>query len=225
MQLGERFDEALAWASDIHRAQERKGTEIPYASHLLTVTALVLEDGGDEDQAIAALLHDACEDQGVPIEDVQRRFGDRVAKIVAACTDSFEDPKPPWKERKAAYIDRVRESHDDDALRVSLADKLHNSRAILRDLTFAGPPGSVWGRFDQGRDCVLWYYRSLVDAFRARTGGPLLEELDAGGHRARDPGGRPLARLRGLTRRNCGPERARTRPDLSRSAARGAASR
>ena len=178
--LGPRFREALVYAAEAHQDQLRKGTSIPYVSHLLGVTALVLEDGGDEDEAIGALLHDVCEDQGgrPRLEDVHGRFGDRVASIVEACTDSFE-PKPPWKERKAAYIERVRSTHGEDALRVSLADKLHNSRAILRDLKAADDPEDLWSRFTPGRDCVLWYYQALFEAFRTRISSPMLEELDA----------------------------------------------
>jgi len=181
MALGPRFDEALVYASEAHQEQVRKGTPIPYVSHLLGVTSLVLDDGGDEDLAIAALLHDVCEDQGgrARLEDVRRRFGDRVANIVDACTDSHEDPKPPWKPRKEAYVEHVRTMHDDDALRVAVADKLYNTRAILRAVRFSEDPDAVWSRFRAGRECVLWYYRALVDAFRTRTSGPLLEDLDA----------------------------------------------
>lgn len=179
--LGPRFREALVYAAEAHEDQLRKGTSIPYVSHLLGVTALVLEDGGDEDEAIGALLHDVCEDQGgLPqLEEVRGRFGDRVASIVDACTDSHEDPKPPWKPRKEAYVVRVRSTHGADALRVSLADKLHNSRAILRDLKAADDPDELWSRFKQGRDCVLWYYRALFEAFRTRISTPMLEELEA----------------------------------------------
>lgn len=179
--LGPRFREALVYATEAHQEQLRKGASIPYVSHLLGVTALVLEDGGDEDEAIGALLHDVCEDQGgrPRLEDVRGRFGDRVASIVDACTDSHEDPKPPWKPRKETYVEGVRSTHGEDALRVSLADKLHNSRAILRDLKAADDPEALWSRFAQGRDCVLWYYRALVDAFRQRISSPMLGELDA----------------------------------------------
>jgi (p)ppGpp synthase/HD superfamily hydrolase len=179
--LGPRFREALVYAAKAHEDQRREGTSIPYVSHLLGVTALVLEDGGDEDEAIGALLHDVCEDQGgLPrLEEVRRLFGDRVARIVDACTDSHEIKKPPWKGRKEAYIERVRSTHGADALRVSLADKLHNSRAILRDLKAAGDPDELWRRFEQGRDCVLWYYRALFEAFETRIDSPMLEELEA----------------------------------------------
>lgn len=179
--LGARFREALAYAAEAHEEELRKGTKIPYVSHLLGVAALVLEDGGDEDQAIAALLHDVCENHGgrARLEDVRTRFGERVANIVDACTDSYESSKPPWKERKDLYLVHVRATHDADALRVSLADKMHNARAILRDLNAAEDPAVVWDRFNAGRDCVLWYYRALVDAFRMRTRSPMVEELDA----------------------------------------------
>ena len=184
MELGPRFDEAVAYAIEAHRDQTRKGTETPYVAHLLGVTSFVLEDGGDEDEAIAALLHDVAEDQGggPRLEDVRRRFGERVADIVAACSDSLvekEEEKPPWKTRKETYIARVRDEHDHAALRVSIADKLYNSRAILRDLKVADDPEAFWARFSRDRDCSLWYYRSLVDAFRTRTEGRMLDELDA----------------------------------------------
>ena len=185
MRLGPRFDEALQYAVEAHGDQTRKGTAVPYVSHLLGVASLVLEEAGDEDEAIAALLHDVVEDQGGKprLDDVRLRFGDRVADLVEACSDSLEDQelKPPWKTRKERYIDRVRAEHDGSALLVSIADKLYNSRAILRDLRFAEDHQRVWDRFGRERDCVLWYYRSLVDAFRSRKQGTarLLEELDA----------------------------------------------
>jgi (p)ppGpp synthase/HD superfamily hydrolase len=185
VRLGPRFDEALQYAVEAHGDQTRKGTGVPYVSHLLGVASLVLEEAGDEDEAIAALLHDVVEDQGGKprLDDVRRRFGDRVADLVDACSDSLEDEahKPPWKTRKQAYIERVRIEHDDSALLVSVADKLYNSRAILRDLKFAEDHQRVWDRFGRERDCVLWYHRALVDAFRSRRrdGDRLLEELDA----------------------------------------------
>ena len=184
MRLGPRFDEALGYAIDAHRDQARKGTGVPYASHLLGVASIVLEEAGDEDEAIAALLHDVVEDQGGKprLDEVRHRFGERIAGIVEACSDSIvedEDQKPPWKTRKEAYILRVRTEHDGSALLVSMADKLYNSRAILRDLRFARDRKEVWDRFGREHDCILWYYRSLVDAFRSRTDDRLLEELDA----------------------------------------------
>lgn len=132
--LSERFEEALAYAVRLHASQNRKGTETPYVAHLLGVVALVLEDGGDEDEAIAALLHDAIEDQGdkVTLEQVRSRFGERVARIVQGCTDADTIPKPPWKKRKESYVEHVRHAPP-DVRRVSLADKLNNAQAILRD--------------------------------------------------------------------------------------------
>ena len=181
--LGERFREALVYATEAHQDQLRKGGRVPFVAHLLGVTAFVLEDGGDEDQAVAALLHDVVEDQGgrPRLDDVRDRFGERVAKLVEECSDWVDEPKPPWRQRKEAYIERLRTDHDDSALLVSLADKLYNSRAILRDLRYADDRHAVWDRFGRERDCVLWYYRSLVDAFRSRRedGDRLLEELDA----------------------------------------------
>jgi (p)ppGpp synthase/HD superfamily hydrolase len=186
VRLGPRFGEALRYAVDAHEDQTRKGTGVPYVSHLLGVASLVLEEAGDEDEAVAALLHDVVEDQGGKprLDDVRRRFGERVATIVEACSDSLEEDdalKPPWKTRKESYIERVRTEHDGSAILVSIADKLYNSRAILRDLRFAEDRQAVWDRFGRERDCVLWYYRSVVDAFRSRRTEPdrLLEELDA----------------------------------------------
>jgi (p)ppGpp synthase/HD superfamily hydrolase len=185
VRLGPRFDQALQYAVDAHGDQTRKGTGVPYVSHLLGVASLVLEEAGDEDEAIAALLHDVVEDQGGKprLDDVRQRFGERVANLVEACSDSLEEEeglKPPWKTRKERYIERVRTEHDGSALLVSVADKLYNSRAIVRDLRFATDQQEVWDRFGRERDCVLWYYRSLVDAFRSRMEADrLLEEFDA----------------------------------------------
>jgi (p)ppGpp synthase/HD superfamily hydrolase len=174
--LSARFDEALAWAVDLHREQPRKGTGVPYVSHLLSVAALVLEHGGTEDQAIAALLHDAVEDQGgrKTAEAIRARFGDLVADIVDGCTDTDVSPKPPWRERKERYIARVR--HEPDHVRlVSAADKLHNARTMVTDLRIHGP--KFWSRFNAGRDETLWYLGSLVEAFRAAGSMPIVEEL------------------------------------------------
>jgi (p)ppGpp synthase/HD superfamily hydrolase len=172
------FDSALLYATQVHGGQTRKGTPVPYVSHLLGVAALVLEDGGDEDEAIAALLHDACEDQGgwSRLLDIRARFGERVGDVVEALTDSFEQPKPPWRDRKEAYLEHLRNEEDQGVLRVSLADKVNNSRAIVMDLRELGP--SVWDRFNAGRDDQLWWYDSLVEAFRGRTGSPLEVELE-----------------------------------------------
>lgn len=172
---GRRFDRAVAVARELHAGQLRKGTKVPYVAHLLGVASLVLEDGGTENEAIAALLHDAVEDQGgaSTLRRIEQLFGREVADIVAACSDTDAVPKPPWRERKEAYVAHLATARP-SAVRVSLADKLHNARAILFDL-HAG--ADVWRRFNADRDDVLWYYRALADAFRARDGGPMADEL------------------------------------------------
>jgi (p)ppGpp synthase/HD superfamily hydrolase len=175
--LTRRFVEALAYATEVHAGQSRKGTPVPYVSHVLAVCSLVLEDGGVEDEAIAALLHDAVEDGGgrPRLDDIRRRFGDRVAEIVWACSDTDETPKPPWKERKTRYIAHVREAGP-EARRVSCADKLHNARSILRDYRVLGE--RVWDRFSASAEENLWYYRELVLAFRQPDRSPLVGELE-----------------------------------------------
>jgi (p)ppGpp synthase/HD superfamily hydrolase len=181
--LTDRFDRALLYGTHVHGGQVRKGTSIPYVAHLLAVSATVLEYGGDEDLAIAALLHDSVEDQGGKgrLDDVRNRFGDRVARVVAACSDSLADRakgerKADWQKRKEDYIAHL-ETADDDVLCVSLADKVHNARAILRDLRKPDVGESVWSRFSQPREKTLWYYRSLADTFRNRLPGQLANEL------------------------------------------------
>src|SRR5262245_6139004 len=171
-----RFRQAVDYACVLHARQSRKGTSIPYVSHLLAVCALVLEDGADEDEAIAALLHDAVEDQGGKpvLEEIRRRFGSKVAGIVAECTDTDEDPKPPWRERKEEYIARLPQVSP-EALRVSCADKLHNLRSVIADYRKIGE--RVFDRFRAGRDETLWYYRSLIGVYAARGAGALAEEL------------------------------------------------
>ena len=165
----------MALAATAHAGQTRKGTDIPYVSHLLAVAALVLEDGGDEDQAVAALLHDTLEDTVVTEAELRSRFGDRVADIVVACTDTTEDPKPPWRPRKEAYIAHLRADAPVDALRVAVADKLHNARSLVADVRRDGP--STLARFNAGAAEQLWYLDSLVDVFSVRAPGPLTEEL------------------------------------------------
>jgi len=174
--LGERFEQALQFAAATHRSQVRKGSGIPYVGHLLGVCSLVIEDGGDEDEAIAALLHDAAEDQGGErmLDEIRTRFGDHVADIVAACSDTFETPKPPWQERKQTYIDHL-DGQPEPVLRVSLADKLFNARAILRDYLLVGD--DVWDRFKAGRDGQLWYYRQLAGRFAELLPGRMSVEL------------------------------------------------
>lgn len=177
MLLSTRFEEALIFATRLHREQMRKGTTIPYIAHLLGVTSIVLEHGGDEDEAIAALLHDAIEDQGGAStrEEIRRRFGETVVAIVDGCTDAEVIPKPPWRARKEAYIAHI--AHAAPSVRlVSVADKLHNARAILADYRELG--NDLWKRFNGGKEGTLWYYRALVNAFRATGITPLIEELD-----------------------------------------------
>jgi (p)ppGpp synthase/HD superfamily hydrolase len=178
-ELTERFQRALLYAASAHAGQTKKGGEIPYVSHLLAVAAIVLNDGGDETEAIAGLLHDAAEDQGgrERLEDIRRTFGDRIADIVEACSDTLESPKPPWKPRKEAFIERFRAERDPSILRVELADKLDNARAIVRDLREIGD--EVWDRFNAPKECQLWYYRVLVRALADGTDGELLREVDA----------------------------------------------
>ena len=170
MPLSERYERALVWAARKHARQVRKGTTIPYVSHLLAVSSLALEHGADEDEAIAALLHDAVEDQGGPRtrEEIRAEFGERVASIVDGCTDTDQDPKPPWRPRKEAYVAHIAEAPP-SVLLVSACDKLHNARSILSDLRATGP--AVWDRFTGKRDGTLWYYRALADAFAA-AGAP-----------------------------------------------------
>ncbi|MBW4575335.1 MAG: HD domain-containing protein [Aphanothece sp. CMT-3BRIN-NPC111] len=178
MMLSERFTEAVTFAAQLHSNQKRKGTEIPYLAHLLAVASIALEHGANEDEAIAALLHDAIEDQGgAPTrEEIRRRFGDTVTEIVDGCTDADTTPKPPWHERKEAYIAHIPTASTSVRL-VSAADKLHNSRSILNDYRVLGE--SVWKRFKGGKEGTLWYYRSLVEAFRKAESTPLIDELDS----------------------------------------------
>jgi (p)ppGpp synthase/HD superfamily hydrolase len=176
VKLTERFDAAFKFASDLHRTQTRKSTEIPYVSHLMAVSGLVLENGGTEDEAIAGLLHDAVEDQGGPatLELIREQFGDVVAELVMALSDTDETPKPPWRTRKEQYL-RHLEDAPPAVLRVSAADKLHNARSILRDYAVMGE--DLWNRFSAPSGDQIWYYRSLADVFRRRLGGPLASDL------------------------------------------------
>ncbi len=177
-----RFLKALTYAAKLHAADVRKGTTIPYIAHLLSVCALVLMDGGSEEEAVAALLHDSFEDhpEEVSREMIAQRFGQEVLAIVEACTDTPRDykggPKPPWRERKSAYLEHIN-SASPGALRVSLADKLDNAWSILAEYRTIGD--KVWSRFNAGKEDQLWYYRSVVSAFRARgLDGFLLRELE-----------------------------------------------
>ena len=177
MQLTDRFTDALVYAAQLHATQIRKGSGVPYIAHLLGVASLVLEYGGDEDEAIAALLHDAIEDCGGAAigEEIRRKFGDRVTEIVEGCTDTNLTPKPPWRARKEAYIDRIPTASASVRL-VSVADKLYNARAILKDYQVVGD--DIWTRFTGGKEGSLWYYRAMVNAFRQAADHPLVEELD-----------------------------------------------
>jgi GTP pyrophosphokinase len=177
MNLTPRFDQALQYAVLVHAHQIRKGSGVPYISHLLGVTSIALEYGANEDEAIGALLHDAGEDAGGEgrILDIRHRFGDAVADIVRGCTDAVVIPKPPWRKRKEDYIAHVPAASTSTRL-VSASDKLHNARAILRDLRRFGE--EVWSLFKGGKDGTLWYYRSLVTAFRQAGNSDLIEELD-----------------------------------------------
>jgi (p)ppGpp synthase/HD superfamily hydrolase len=175
--LGPRFLLAFAFAAEKHAGQTRKASTIPYIAHLMGVASLVLEFGGDEDMAIAALLHDVVEDcGGAPmLKEVRRKFGRRVAKIVDGCTDSDIEPKPPWRERKESYIRHLKDADADTRL-VSAADKLNNVRSILADYREVGE--AVWERFNGRREGTLWYYRALLREFLRRKPNRLIRELD-----------------------------------------------
>ena len=171
-----RFAEAVAWAAELHGSQLRKGTTIPYLTHLLAVSSLVWEHGGDEEDAIAGVLHDAIEDTTATADDIEQRFGPKVAAIVLACSDTTVRPKPPWRERKEAYQAHLADPATPiDALRVSAADKLHNARSMLRDYREVGD--ELWSRFNEGVDGQLWNYGCLADILQRRLPGPLSDEL------------------------------------------------
>ena len=180
--VGKRFRDALVWAAELHEDQARKGGTIPYVAHLIGVAAIVLEHGGSEDQAIAALLHDALEDQAHKMSagELRARFGEGVERIVVACSDGTPDEQRDrdparWRARKVKYIEEIAHKPA-EALIVSMADKLYNARAVLEDYREIGD--KLWPRFTAGRDGTLWYYRSLLFAFRPRADGRLWHELD-----------------------------------------------
>ena len=177
MAYGEKFEDALIYATQLHRDQTRKGSDIPYVTHLLAVAAIVGENEGTESEVVAALLHDAPEDRGGKdrLEDIRSRYGDEVAEIVDGCTDTYENPKPDWRPRKEAYIDHVAKAPPSVRL-VSAADKLHNARSILADLRAVGD--ELWDRFTGGKDGTLWYYRALVEAYAEAGSDAVVEELD-----------------------------------------------
>ena len=179
MSLSPRFDDALKLAHTLHRDQRRKGTAIPYVAHLLSVAALVIEHGGDEEEAIAALLHDAIEDQGGSLarDQIRARFGEGVAMIADGCTDAVGTPKPPWRERKEAHLAHLATASR-SVLLVACADKLHNARTLVADYRVIGE--ELWERFHGGRDGTLWYYRSASAMFRVAENAPrlLADELE-----------------------------------------------
>ena len=176
--LTARFAEGVRWASLLHSDQSRKGTRIPYVSHLLAVASLVLEDGGTEDDAIAAVLHDAIEDQQTPEAEIRARFGGEVAAIVKACSDGREGPATAadWKARKEAYLTHLRDPDlPTGAFRVAAADKLHNARSILTDLREHGP--AIWSRFNAGPADQRWYYLEVARMLSERHDGVTTREL------------------------------------------------
>lgn len=177
MAYSRQFEKAFRFANKLHAEQTRKGSDIPYINHLMGVAALVGEAGGTEEQVIAALLHDAVEDQGgAPVlKKIRKRFGDTVAAIVEACTDTDVTPKPPWRERKEAYIAHLAHAPE-PALLVSAADKLYNCRTIITDVRAHGR--RAFERFKAGREGVLWYYAALVEAFIRRGRTPIVDELE-----------------------------------------------
>ncbi len=174
--LGDRFETALLMAHRLHRSQERKCSTVPYISHLMSVAALVLEEGGNEDEAIAALLHDAIEDQGGAgtRELLRETFGDRVCAIIKGCTESEVQPKPAWRERKERHLAQLVNAPP-SVLRVTIADKLHNIRSLLADYERMGD--RIWSRFGGGKVGTIWYYRAMVDQLRSAGNSVSLEEL------------------------------------------------
>jgi (p)ppGpp synthase/HD superfamily hydrolase len=167
--LTERFTDALVYATQLHTTQTRKGKPTPYIAHLLSVTALVLEDGGSEDEAIAALLHDALEDQPgkTSPEEILQRFGSIVLDLILACTDTQPDykggVKPPWKKRKERYLAHLRDLDSPEVLRLTMADKLHNLRDLVSDYRIHGE--KIWSNFNAGKEEQFWFYKSLLDIF------------------------------------------------------------
>jgi (p)ppGpp synthase/HD superfamily hydrolase len=177
MELSTRFDEALVFAARLHAHQVRKGNGVPYISHLMAVCSLVLEYGGNEDEAIAALLHDAIEDQGGnrARQAIHQRFGETVVEIVNGCSDTDVTPKPPWRARKEAYIAHLHTASS-SVLLVSLADKLHNARSILTEYRIIGD--EIWQRFKAGKEGTLWYYHTLLEVYKKRSLVPMVAELE-----------------------------------------------
>ncbi len=206
--LGPRFAEALTYTAQVHRDHWRKGTDVPYLAHLFAVAAIVLEDGGSEDEAIAALLHDAVEDRGGEERraDIERIFGPTVAGLVMECSDTASEDKEPWVARKQKYVGAM-PGKSRGALRISAADKIHNARALLRDYRAHGE--TLWWRFNpeaRSAEAQLGYYGALVEAFHEAEVGQLAHELEevvrdlrrlVQEHRGADWSPRPLLALDG----------------------------
>ena len=174
--LTSRFEEALVYAARLHAGQTRKASGTPYVAHLLSVAALVMEDGGDEDEAIAALLHDAIEDQGgdTARQEIRRRFGETIMAIVDGCSDAETVPKPPWRERKEAFLSSLRHVSP-QVRRVVAADKLHNVRSLRREVQRQGE--AIWQHFRGGKEGTLWYHREVTRILEEKGTGWLVTEL------------------------------------------------
>jgi len=174
--LDDRFAEALQYAWQLHRHQKRKMGGTPFFAHLMSVAGLVLDYGGSPQEAMAALLHDAVEDQGglETLEEIRRRFGQQVADIVEGCTDSFQQPKPPWRERKERFLARLAKASDSVRL-VCAADKIHNLRSLIREYRAHGE--AVWSAFRGGREGTIWYYRTLLEVLQRGRPLPIVQEL------------------------------------------------
>ena len=174
--LSSRFDAALAYASDLHRDQTRKHSTVPYVAHLLAVCGLVLEHGGDEQQAIAALLHDGPEDQGgeYTLAEIRSRFGEDVAGLVSACSEPLHHGKAAWQERKETFLAHLA-TVPHRALLIITADKVHNARSIVSDHAVIG--GEIFNRFNGGVAGTKWYYHQLAAALGGRAPAPLTAEL------------------------------------------------
>jgi (p)ppGpp synthase/HD superfamily hydrolase len=166
----------LEYATNLHSKQTRKGSDTPFIAHLLCVSALILEDGGSEDEAIAGLLHDAVEDQGglIRLEEIKTKFGYTVAGIILECSESHTHPKPPWKDRKKASISKMN-NVSDSAIRVILADKIHNARSIIHEYNKHGE--KFWDSFKAGKEGTVWYYKEILSVLKKRTSSILLDEL------------------------------------------------
>jgi len=174
--LSRKFESALAFANQVHAHQKRKDSGAPYFAHVIGVAALVLEDGGSEEEAIAALLHDTAEDQGgqAMLDEIAERFGKTIAQIVAECSDTLISPKPPWQARKENHINGLRTARP-ETIRIMLADKVYNSRNLLRSLQERGE--IVWENFKGGRDGTIWYFQQMYAVFAETKSGYMLDEF------------------------------------------------